>query len=261
MMELANTIIVRRMLAGAQRVAFFSEITARYFEGIRFRAPPRLMFTGIDTDIFFPVRPSQKAQLREQLGLPLDLPIVLFVGRFVEKKGLHILFRMVHLRPDVVWVFAGWGPLNPRDWGLQNVIVFSGLSGQSMAPLYRASDVFVLPSKGEGFPLVVQEALACGLPVVCSAETTGADSAVSAWVSGVPLNERNPEGTALAFCAEIDRMIADIRNEGRRADERFRFVSQRYCWSSTAIEYLDLIRSAAINPRSSPQAPGPAGVV
>jgi glycosyltransferase involved in cell wall biosynthesis len=179
---------------------------------------------------------------------------VLFVGRFVEKKGLHIFFRMVRLRPDVVWAFAGWGPQNPRDWGLQNVVVFSDLIGPSMARLYQASDVFVLPSKGEGFPLVVQEALACGLPVVCSAETAGADTAVSALLSGVPLDERNPEVTALAFCAEIDRILADSRNGDRRADERFRFVSQRYCWSSTAVRYLDLIQSAVANPGSSPEA-------
>ena len=78
MMDLANTIIVRRMLARAQRVAFFSEITARYFDGIRFRSPPKLMFTGVDTDIFFPARPGQKAQLRERLGLPHSARGVLF---------------------------------------------------------------------------------------------------------------------------------------------------------------------------------------
>jgi glycosyltransferase involved in cell wall biosynthesis len=241
-MDLANTIFVRPMLARADRVAFFSEITARYFSGVPFRSTPELMFTGVDTDVFFPAKPDQKAGLRHRLGLPPDNPVVLFVGRFVEKKGFHILSRMVRLRPDIVWAFAGWGHLNPRDWGLPNVKVFSDLSGSSIAPLYQASDLFVLPSKGEGFPLVIQEALACGLPVVCSAETAGADLAVSGFLSAVPLDEKKPDDTAIAFCSEIDRALIG-GNAGHSSEQRFQFVSQRYCWQATANAYLELIRS------------------
>ena len=247
MMSFANTIVVRPMLARADRVAFFSEITARYFSGVPFRSTPKLMFTGVDTEIFFPIKPERKMELRARLGLTSDRPVALFVGRFVEKKGLHILSRMARLRQDIVWVFAGWGHLNPRNWDLPNVMVFSDLSGPSIAPLYQASDLFVLPSKGEGFPLVIQEALACGLPVVCSAETAGADAAVSAFLCAVPLDEQNPDGTARAFCEEIDRTLAGDGNGARSCEERFRFVSERYCWRTTATRYLDLIRSVAAN--------------
>lgn len=247
LMSFANTIVVRRMLARADAVAFFSEITARYFSGVSFRRTPKLMFTGVDTETFFPIRPERKPELRARLGLTPDRPAALFVGRFVEKKGLHILSRMARLRPDIAWAFAGWGHLNPRDWNLPNVTVFSDLKGPSIATLYQASDLLVLPSKGEGFPLVIQEALACGLPVVCSAETAGADAAVSAFLSPVPLDERNPDRTALAFCQEIDRALAADANGARSSEERFQFVSQRYCWRATATEYLELIRSVAAN--------------
>jgi glycosyltransferase involved in cell wall biosynthesis len=253
MMRLANTIVVSSMLARADRVAFFSEITARYFSGVSFRSTPKLMFTGVDTEIFFPIKPEQKMELRARLGLTSDSPVALFVGRFVEKKGLHILSRMARLRPDIAWAFAGWGHLNPRDWDLPNVMVFSDLGGPSIAPLYQASDLFVLPSKGEGFPLVIQEALACGLPVVCSAETAGADAAVSAFLSPVPLDEQNPDGTARAFCEEIDRALAGDGNGARSCEERFRFVSERYCWRTTATEYLELIRSVAAGGRDLKQ--------
>jgi glycosyltransferase involved in cell wall biosynthesis len=246
MMSLANRIVVRPMLARADRVAFFSEITARYFSGVSFRQTPRLMFTGVDTETFFPIRPVQKLALRARLGLTPNRPVALFVGRFVEKKGLHILSRMARLRPNLAWAFAGWGHLNPREWDLPNVIVFSDLDGRSIAPLYQASDLFVLPSKGEGFPLVIQEALACGLPVVCSAETVGADAAASAFLSPVPFDEQNPDGTALAFCEEIDRALVDDGNSAHSSEERFQFVSKRYCWRATATEYLKLIRSVAV---------------
>src|SRR6516165_7590098 len=252
-MRVANRIIVRPMLAHANQVTFVSEITARYFSRVRFRSTPKLIFNGVDPDIYFPVPAERKLKLRQRLGLAADRPVVLFVGRFVEKKGLHILSRMARLRPDIVWAFAGWGQLNPCDWGLSNVIVFSDLAGPSIAPLYQASDLFVLPSKGEGFPLVIQEALACGLPVVCSAETADADAAVSALLSAVPLDERNPDGTALAFCEEIDRALAGDGNGERSSEERFQFVSQRYCWRATATEYLELIRSVAAEGRDLKQ--------
>jgi glycosyltransferase involved in cell wall biosynthesis len=131
------------------------------------------------------------------------------------------------------------------------VTVFSGLSGPSLADLYRASDVLVLPSKGEGFPLVIQEALACGLPVVCSAETAGADPAVSDFLSTVPLHEQNLDKTALAFCSEIDRALAGAGNAWLSSESRFEFVSQRYCWRATAGEYLQLIQSVSAQHNSA----------
>jgi glycosyltransferase involved in cell wall biosynthesis len=247
MMWLANRIIACPMLVRADRVAFVSGITARYFSGLRFRAPPVVVFNGVDTTVFRPVEPDRKPELRGRLGLNPDRSLVLFVGRFVEKKGLDILLRMARHRPAIRWAFAGWGHLDPRAWGLPNVIVFSDLNGPSLAPLYQASDLLVLPSKGEGFPLVIQEALACGLPVVCSAETAGADAAVTPFLSAVPLDERNPEATALAFCAEIDRVLA-VEGDGERcANERFQFVSQRYGWPACAARYFELIRSLPIS--------------
>ena len=242
-MELSNTLIVRRMLAHADRVAFFSEITERYFSGVPFRSTPKVMFTGVDTDIFFPVQQDQKRELRHRLGLAPDRAAVLFVGRFVEKKGLHFLARMARIRPNIVWAFAGRGHLNPDEWGLPNVIVFSGLSGPFLADLYRASDLLVLPSKGEGFPLVIQEALACGLPVVCSADTAEADAAISRFLSAVPLDEANPGATALAFCEQIDKILAGGGLTGYCSEARRRFASQRYSWRMTAAQYLELIQS------------------
>jgi len=243
LMSLANRVVARPMLSRADRVAFVSEITARYFRGLGFRKPATLIFNGVDTDIFRPINPIQKLEYRHRLNLPVECSVVLFVGRFVEKKGLHILARMARHRPHILWAFAGWGRLDPREWNLPNVIVFSDLTGSSLAPLYQASDLLVLPSKGEGFPLVIQEALACGLPVVCSSETVDADEAASGFLSAVALDERNPDATAFAFCGQIDRILLDCGAERHLGGERFRFVSQRYSWPACATQYLDLILS------------------
>jgi glycosyltransferase involved in cell wall biosynthesis len=241
-MALLNWAIARKMLARAERVAFFSEITARYFADVQRRVPAVQMFTGVDTEMFRPAGGADKPGLRRRLGLNPDRPTALFVGRFVEKKGLHVLSKMARQRPDLQWAFAGWGHLDPENWGLSNVTVFRGLSGPDLVPLYQASDVFVLPSKGEGFPLVIQEALACGLPVVCSAEIADADATVLPYLFPVALDEANPEATASAFCGEIDRRLAN--GDGELPAERFQFVSRRYSWSACGAEYLELIRSA-----------------
>ncbi len=256
LMVLADRFIARPMLARADRVAIVSEITARHFSQVRFRSTPELIFNGLDTEVFHPVAQSRRLELRSALGLEPDRPIALFVGRFVEKKGLPILAHMARIRPDIQWAFAGWGHLDPGGWGLPNVAVFRDLAGSSLAALYQASDVFVLPSKGEGFPLVIQEALACGLPVVCSAETAGADEAVAPFLSAVPLDETEPEATAAAFCAAIDRALA--REDGGAAGERFRFVSERYSWTACAAKYMELIAALATAETPPAAAPRPA---
>jgi alpha-maltose-1-phosphate synthase len=244
LMALLNRFIARPMLARADRVAFFSEITARYFADLQRQPRAGLMFTGVDTDIFHPAHSADRPALRRRLGLRPDRPVALFVGRFVEKKGLQFLSAMARQRPDIQWAFAGWGHLNPEAWALPNVAVFRGLSGAELVPLYQACDVFVLPSKGEGFPLVIQEALACGLPVVCSAENATADAAVASLLYPVPLDEAEPAATASAFCRQIDRLLASRDAESPLPQQRFQFVSRRYSWSALGSEYLDLIHAA-----------------
>ena len=142
------------------------------------------------------------------LGLPVEGRIVSFVGRFVEKKGLHIIERLARARPDLTWALAGWGPIDPLAWGLPNVHVFAGLQGPSLVPFYQASDAFVLPSTGEGLPLVMQEALACGMPVICGAESAAADPAAAGLIAGVAIDGSDPAVTAAAFARQIDQSLA-----------------------------------------------------
>ena len=245
MMKLANALLARPLLRSADQVVFISEITARHFEGLRFRRPPLLVFNGVDTEVFQP-----GASARFALGLPMDGPVALFVGRFVEKKGLHLMERLARARPDVCWAFAGWGALDPSRWSLPNVTVFDGLSGASLAELYRASDVLVLPSTGEGFPLVIQEALACGLPVVCGAQTATADPVAAPLLSGVALAGPEAEVTA-RLSAAVDTALADRANSAARVA----FVRGRYAWSSVGERYARLLESLVAQRRTGEASP------
>jgi len=243
LMQTANAVIARPMLRSADQVVFISDVVARHFAHVTTKSPPRLIFNGVDTQCFtLPSVGFDKSETRTGLGLPADRPVVAFVGRFVEKKGLHIIERMARQRPDLTFALAGWGPINPQAWALPNVHVFSNLQGASLVPLYHASDVFVLPSIGEGLPLVMQEALACGLPVICASETATADPAAKTLIEGVPIDAANPATTAQNFAAAIDRVLTGPATGGEAAIARHAYVSQRYSWSDAASQYLALLK-------------------
>ncbi len=241
-MRFANATVTRPMLSRAAQVVFISETTRKYFSELRFKSDPEVIFNGVDTNMFRRAESSEtKASLRREYGLPENRFAILFVGRFVEKKGLSAMRRMVALRPDWTWAFAGWGRLSPTGWNAENVRVFTGLRGSSMAALYRSCDVLVLPSGGEGFPLTIQEALASGLPVVCGDETLTADPAMKEFVRGAPVFPRDSERTAREFLLAIDGLIASDAESSDKSEQRRAFSVSRYSWQSAAERYMEIV--------------------
>lgn len=116
---------------------------------------------GVDTELFHPVGKEEKTALRKQLGFSQNKKIILFVGRFVPKKGFD---KVLAARNDEYQiVFAGGDAPQDSD---DEIIFLGKLSQKKLAQVYQASDIFVLPSHGEGFPLSIQEAMASGLPVI-----------------------------------------------------------------------------------------------
>lgn len=171
-MSLANLLLGQLVLGGSNQVVCLSPLVRDYFAGrVRFRQPPVLVPNGVDAKRFSPVDLLERLRLRNELGMPADQPLVLFVGRFVEKKGLHLLREVCQRVTDCRWLFVGWGPDDPADWNLPHVQRIAHAKREQMPDFYRAADLLVLPSVGEGFPLVVQEAMSCGTPVLVSPET------------------------------------------------------------------------------------------
>jgi len=238
-MSIGNTVFARRMLASAQQAVFISETTQRYFASVRFRRPAVLIFNGVDSDMFHPAGQDAVRALRQQFELPQDGVVALFVGRFVEKKGLRVLHEMALRTPEIQWAFAGSGPLDPRGWQLRNVRAFSSIRDGRLADLYRASDVLVLPSTGEGLPLVVQEALASGLPVICGSETATADPELAHFVRGVTLSHTNDRLSADACLVALREVLAKPRCAAT-AEERQKFARERYSWPAAIDSYFKI---------------------
>ena len=241
LMRLANRCAAVPILRHADRVIFISQLTMRYFEQVRWRRPPALIFNGVDTEVFSPVLAREEVDhTRARLGIPAGSVVALFVGRFVEKKGLQVLEALARLRPDVQFVFAGYGALDPQAWALTNVRVHSGLVGPALAPLYRASDVLLLPSVGEGFPLVVQEALACGLRIVCGADTATADPRAARFLDPLPVDLDKPQHTARRWSQELSRLTAQpatLAERAARAD-----FARTYSWATSGAAYAEILR-------------------
>ena len=251
-MRLGNTIVTKPMLSSASQVVFISGAIRKFFSKLRFKSSPDVIFNGVDTGLFRRPEGSETIPtLRREFGLPENGTVILFVGRFVEKKGISVLKHMVNQRPAWTWAFAGWGPLDPTSWNVANVRVFSGLWGSSMAALYRCCDLLVLPSTGEGFPLVVQEALASGIPVVCGKETLEADPAMKEFVKGSPVFLGDEDRTARGFLSAIDETLAPEAGLNNKSEERRAFAVSRYSWHSATERYLEIISRLAPNKTAS----------
>lgn len=229
LMTLANRLVAAPMIRSADEVVFISDTVRGAFAGLARARVPHLVFNGVDAEVFRPATPAARRATRHELGLGAG-PMLLFVGRFVEKKGLEILRHVAAARPATRFVLAGRGPIDPAAWKLPNVTVVGDRSGASLAALYAAADAFVLPSVGEGYPLVVQEALACGLPVVCGEETSRADPAATRWLSGVALDLADPAGSARRVLAAIDAL--DLSQASR--DAMRDYAASTYDWAATA---------------------------
>lgn len=175
LLSIANRTVAFVIMALSTEIIFISATVEQYFRSLwKWKTKPNFIPNGVETETYFPPTALQREEARNQFGLNTSRPTWLFVGRFVEKKGLLILKEMAESYPEADWIFAGQGPLDPGSWNLSNVKVFSGLSKETLRPLYWAADMLVLPSVGEGFPLVVQEAMACGLPIMVDIETANA---------------------------------------------------------------------------------------
>jgi len=241
----ANRLAARQVLAHADAVAFISPAVQRYFEDLSGALPQyHYVANGVDVDIFQPAGDGRTpAERREVLGFDPSRPLLLFVGRFVPKKRLPIVRAIAAMRPDWQWCVVGHGVERPRDWRLPNVTVLEPMPQTDLAALYRAADLLVLPSEGEGFPLVVQEAMACGLPA-CITDAVAAGSTV-------PPALRTPLPSAVLRAPEAGaQAIADwlaLANSVRLAQRAacVAFAAREWSWDRSARRHAEWLRGDA----------------
>lgn len=119
---------------------------------------------GVDISLFCSAKGNDKTLYRKKYALPIDKKIVLFVGRLVPKKGYKILFDARDSRYLLLFVANGEVPEYMAM--AENVRFLPSIKYEELNEIYKSSDIFILPSHSEGFPLSLQEAMACGLPII-----------------------------------------------------------------------------------------------
>jgi len=155
-----------------------------------------------------------RSRVRQSWGISPDNIVVLFCAKLQSwKRPLDLLRAFADAAvPDTVLVFAGEGPLRreltaeAERLGIISRIRFLGFTNQSELPaVYSAADLFVLPSDYDPCPVVVCEAMLCGLPVLLSDQIRGRFDLVRSGLTG----DIFPCGDVDALAHALRRLLAD----------------------------------------------------
>ncbi|MBI5629059.1 MAG: glycosyltransferase [Candidatus Rokubacteria bacterium] len=235
-------------------VIHVSESQAREAEALGLGNPARsvVVVNGIDAREIRAL--AGRAPLsREALGLPADAQVAGCVARFDQVKGLDILIASLrHLReryPRLVLVLAGSGEEEPAlhervaSAGLTERVRFTGPLADAPR-LFPVLDLYVSASRGEGLPLGLLEAMACGLPVVATRVTGHVDVVVDG-VTGYLTAPEDPEALARA----VGRLLDDLelrRKMGGAGRER---VEARFTLEAMVGRLGEIYRQAAARER------------
>ena len=173
--------------------------------------------------------PEARAKARRALGLPADAAVVGAVGRLTYQKAPEdFLAAMRQLgRPGVIGVWVGGGELADRVSRLASMqptarVILAG-ERADVPEILPAFDIFALPSRYEGLPTAVVEAMVCGIPVVATAVNAVSDVVVPG-ETGLLVPPQRPDLMADAVRYLLDRPAVAMRmadNARARLGDRF----------------------------------------
>ncbi|MCW2496106.1 D-inositol-3-phosphate glycosyltransferase [Jatrophihabitans sp.] len=244
----ARVIGEEQVVAEADRLIASTEDEARQLVDL-YDADPGAVCTvapGVDLQTF---TPGSRSAARTRLGLDMDRPTLLFVGRIQPLKAPDLLLRAAYrLKQDVPnlqvvivggpsgsgMALPGWLTDLAHQLDLGDTVRFAPPAHRDVvAEYYRAADVTVVPSHTESFGLVALESQACGTPVVAAA-VGGLPTAVADGTSGLLVDGHDPQ----QWSSVLGRLLAD-RHQLDHLSRNARAHAKRFSWERTTDGLLE----------------------
>ena len=244
---------VRQVLASARRVIGIGRAAVEAYsaEGV---TPERLGVLPYCCDVrrFAPFEPEGREQLRRRMNLDGQV-VFLFSGQLIQRKGVDTLIRafgrIADTAPDMTLVILGDGALRERlqasvPTELARRVFFRGHVPQSDLPdHFRAADIFVFPSRHDGWGVVVNEACGAALPIIASRQTGAARDLVVHGVNGFQVE-----------CDDVDELAARMAQLARDPDlcreygAMSRKLVERFTVTSGAKTFLSEMQAISATP-------------
>lgn len=205
------------------------------------KRPIEVIYNGVDTDVLYP---DQAERDNSRVNL-------LFVSRLIERKGLqHIIPQLKKIKEgtnkNIHLTIVGDGPYREtlenlaEQHGVESMVSFEGQKDKNqLLPYYQAGDIFVFPSKREGMPNAVLEAMACGLPIVMT-PCEGSQELI------------NGNGKVVNVSEIADVLISLINDEatlfkfGNNSRKR---ILEKFTWSKAIEKYNDVFNTIVVERR------------
>lgn len=193
---------------------------------------------GVEVEPYTKVENEDLSSFRSRFALP-DEKIVLFVGRLVYEKGVHILVNAIQKvleKVNAKFVIVGNGYMKEQlsniitQKELEQKVIFTGfIDDETLKKLQKCADVSVVPSLFEPFGIVALEAMAAKSPIVVS-DTGGLSEIVEHDTTGVKVYPDNPDSLAWG----ITRVLTDGDYARLLRENAYKKVREKYNWNLIA---------------------------
>ena len=229
-----------------------------YGDFIRPKTALHVIHNSVDTVRFKPDA-SRRAAARKKFNVPMDAPVVGFVGRIEKQKRpesvIEVFAKLVHRHGSVYLMMVGSGPLEKTvrqkvaDLGLSDRVVFAGWQS-NVEDLIPAFDVVLQLSNNEGFGTSTAEAMACGVPVI-GTDVPGTRDILQKGRGGilVPLNDEEAAANACSLLIQ-DRCVRLRLGEEARLEAIEQY--EEAVWENKILNFYEQIFpdfSTAADPR------------